>query len=296
MRLLAPVIVAVSLAIPFDSTSLAQTQLWYYCQTTHEFYPYTQRCPVPWRAVKPYNPVPLVNSPRSLLPPSESQQQPTATYGFDDTLNPGCAGLGITTARDAMCRRPAPQPYELRHTGANTADEKAAGETAYNNCLAQPPSSSMPGSAFRFDGPIWMDYRQKWREKCDEAERAAIIQFRTQTQTQAQAQAQADRAAYEQRRAIEKAKSKGYELIPTVKDLILDGKELADRNAKVQITGFFKKMGNNGVLYGSAMEAYSNTDNYMPVLTDDAARSVREALMNYACQPDFGCEERSAAT
>jgi hypothetical protein len=66
-----------------------------------------------------------------------------------------------------------------------------------------------------------------------------------------------------------------------VKDLILDGKELADRNAKVQITGIYKKFGQKGV----AMEAYANGDNYVPVLADDAARPVRAALMD--CQSDF---------
>src|ERR1044072_4782994 len=101
MRLLTLVLIAVSLVVLFGSESFAQAKLWYYCRTTHQFYPYTQRCSVPWRAVKPYKVTPLKNSPRNPLPASGA--------GFDDTLNPGCAGLGLTTPHDPKCLTPAPQ-------------------------------------------------------------------------------------------------------------------------------------------------------------------------------------------
>lgn len=270
-------------APPFDASPQPNTDQplsqghWYYCDPARAYYPSVRTCPAPWRAVTP------------IQSAEHSPAQLTTTDTSDDTLIPGCEGRAITTPHNPECVTPAPQQYELRHPGANTADEKAAGETAYNNCLRQTPAVGMPGSASRFDSPAWVNYRQLWRAKCDEAERAAIMQFRTQAQAQAQEQTQADRAAYEQTRAIEKAKSRGYELIPTVKDLILDGKDLAARNAKIQITGLYKKMGNNGVLYGSPIDLYSNSDNYVPVLTDDAARPVREALMGYACE-NIGCQ------
>jgi len=283
MRLLGLALAAIPLALLFCSTSVAQTQLWYYCRTTHQFYPHTQRCPVPWRTVKPYRPTPLVNAPRNLLLSGES--------GFDDTLYPGCEGLGLAIPHDPKCVRPAPQPSDLRHGGASTEDEKAAGETAYNDCLAQPPSIPRPSRAFSFDSPAWTSYRQQWRAKCDDAEHAAIIQIRSEKTAQAQAQAEANRAAYEHRRAIEKAESKGYEPISSVKDLILDGKQLAARNAKVQITGIYRKIGEGAAdIYDSRGDAYADTENKIPVLTDDAQRELRKYLMNDSCQSQLGCE------
>jgi hypothetical protein len=187
------------------------------------------------------------------------------------------------------CSKPAAEPDDKRNSGALSPDEKAAGVTAYNNCLARNTSSSMPGSAFTYDSHFWVSFRQQWRDRCDQAERDAVVQFRNQAQANAQAQAQANSAEFQHTRAVEKAKSRGYELIPSVKDLILDGKELAARNAKIQVTGIYKKAGEtNGVLYGSPMDVYANSDNYIGVLTEDAARPVREALMNYSCE-NYGC-------
>jgi hypothetical protein len=127
--------------------------------------------------------------------------------------------------------------------------------------------------------------------KCDDAERTAILQLRSEKAAQAEAQAQENRAAYEHRRAIEKARSKGYELISSVKDLILDGKQLAAQNAKIQVTGVYRKFG-EGVadLYYSRGDAYADTDNKIPVLTDDAQRELRKYLMNDLCQSQVGCE------
>jgi hypothetical protein len=281
MRFVVVVFAAMSLFVQCGSTADARAQHWYYCRTTHQFYPYTQRCAVPWRVVKPYLATPL-NAPRNLLP---------SAGNLDDTLSAGCEGVGTTTPHDPMCERPAPQPVELRHGGGQTPAETAAGEKAYKDCLGQSFSGGpRPVRGFPFDSAPWMNYRKKWREKCDNEERTAIEQFRTEEQAKRKEQSEGERAAYQRRRAIEKAKSRGYELVPTVKDLILDGKGLADRNAKIQIAGTYKKRGNMGVLYGSSMEAYAEGDNYMPVLTNDAARALRAILMEYPCQSVFGCE------
>jgi len=188
----------------------AQERSWYYCSTTHSFYPYTQRCAIPWRTVRPYQPQPLVGAPRQL-----QQPQPPETVS----------------------------PPQLVPNGAQQAqqDQQAA--------------------------------RQK--EQAD----AAVL-----------AQVLAKREAYQHERAIEKAKSHGYELIPNVKDLILDSKELAFEGGKIQISGIFKKAAeNNGMLYGSPLDVYSDDDNYVPVLTDDAQRDLREYLMDYACEAESGC-------
>lgn len=281
MRWLTLLVLALSLAVVAGSASNAQNA-WYYCSITHRYYPYTQRCPVPWRIVQPSNPGSSATS-------ADAPPQSLGGNATDDTLKQGCEGLRITSPGSAGCRSPAPQPDDLRNTGGISPEEKSAGNIAYNNCLARPPSNGlMPGSGFTFDSPAWVTYRQNWRAQCDDAERNAVIQFRNQAQAQSQQQAAVNLAQDEQQRAIEKAKSRGYEFIATVKDLILDGKDLAARNAKVQITGIYKKLADNSVLYASPMDAYANSDNYMPILTDDAARPVREALMGYACQ-NFGC-------
>ena len=78
-----------------------------------------------------------------------------------------------------------------------------------------------------------------------------------------QAQAQADLQRLEAQKAIEKAAARGYRLIPTVKDLMLDGKDLAGADAKIQITGLYRKIGDNQVLYASSMDAYQADNNYI---------------------------------
>lgn len=280
-------LIVAALTASIAGAAPSQARVWYWCDASHAYYPWVRSCTSGWRTVN------AAAFPRSLQTPSSeqpSQTLSTSPNGFDDTLNLGCAGLGITTPHDPSCERPAPQTLEVRQSGANTPDEKAAGAEAYGNCLMQRPSSFGPGSAFRFDSPVWTKYRQDWRAKCDEAERAAVINFRTQAQAQTQAQAEANRAAFEHDRAINKARTRGYELVASVKDLILDGRELANRNAQIQITGVYKKIGENAaVLYNSQMDAYADNDNNFPVLTDDAQRALREYLMNYSCSTQVGC-------
>ena len=67
IRLLARATFAALVAMSSNYPAQAQSRLWYYCSATHEFYPYTQSCSVPWRAVRPYNAVPL-GQPHNLVP------------------------------------------------------------------------------------------------------------------------------------------------------------------------------------------------------------------------------------
>jgi len=135
-----------------------------------------------------------------------------------------------------------------------------------------------------------------WQATCAERKRqqdAAQVAQQQQEAAAAQARAQAEQAAQaesEQERAIEKASSRGYKLIPSIKDLMLDGKELADNDAKIQISGFYKRTGDNGVLYGSMMDAYQNTNNYFPLITDDAQRALRAHFLSDGCAQIFGCK------
>jgi len=129
-----------------------------------------------------------------------------------------------------------------------------------------------------------------------EPEQAPITPVQTPEEAQAAAQAQAQaeaerRAEFEHERAIAKAKERGYELIPSVEDLILDGKDLAAREAKIQITGYYRKFGEGAeALYESIQDAYADDDNKFPILTDDAQRDLRKYLMNAMCETAIGCE------
>ncbi|HEY4275990.1 MAG TPA: hypothetical protein VGM68_10930 [Rhizomicrobium sp.] len=92
----------------------------------------------------------------------------------------------------------------------------------------------------------------------------------------------------EQQRAIDKAVTRGYAEIPTVGDLILDGKQLAGRDAKVQISGIYKKIGDSERLYARVSDSIRNTDNYLPVLTENAVRDFRKLLLDHPL-----CQEQS---
>lgn len=124
---------------------------------------------------------------------------------------------------------------------------------------------------------------------------AARQQHQRQLQAQADEQQRQEvaqqaelRQQSEQQGAIDKAITRGYALIPTVSDLILDGKGLASRNAKIQISGIYKKVGDSERLYAKVSDSIRNNDSYFPVLTDNAARDFRKFLLN---QPI--CQEQS---
>lgn len=80
MPLLAGAALATLVALSFGSLSYAQTRLWYYRSTTHEFYPYTQNCSVPSRGVHPYNAVPLGQA-QNVAP----QQEQSGSEGHRET-------------------------------------------------------------------------------------------------------------------------------------------------------------------------------------------------------------------
>jgi hypothetical protein len=144
------------------------------------------------------------------------------------------------------------------------------------------------------DSPIWRSgAAAAWTNICaqrdEQAQQAAQAKAQQQQQQEAAQKAQQD-ALDQQRLAEHAAVKRGYEFINSVNDLILDSKDLAARNAKIQIRGIYKKFGDNGHLYGSNMEAYSNTDNYVVLLTDEAQRPLRAALLSYGCESEMGCQ------
>jgi len=127
------------------------------------------------------------------------------------------------------------------------------------------------------------DTNRRQQQQADEAARQQQVNAEV-THTYA------SEIASEQQRAIAKAVTRGYQLIPSVKDLILDGRELASRNAKIQISGIYKKSGDSELLYASSTDSVLNTDNYVPLVTDGAQRDLREYLMGFSCRNEVGCE------
>jgi hypothetical protein len=109
------------------------------------------------------------------------------------------------------------------------------------------------------------------------------VQEQQQQTAAQQAQADFEQEQSQRQRATAKAITRGYEFVRSIKDLILDGKELAERNAKIQISGIYKKSGDTASLYASPIDAYHENDNFVPILTDDAQRALREYLMSYGC-------------
>jgi hypothetical protein len=87
---------------------------------------------------------------------------------------------------------------------------------------------------------------------------------------------------------VQQATSHGYKLIPSVTDLVLDGKQLAAAHAKMQVTGVYKKVGDAEKLFESSLDADQGTDKSIPILTEDAQRSLREDLLSYRCT--IGCQ------
>lgn len=122
------------------------------------------------------------------------------------------------------------------------------------------------------------------RQQQDQQRQAQIDDQERQAASQRAEQQQQS----EQRKAVEKAVTHGYEMIRSVKDLMLDGKQLANRNAKIQISGIYKKIADSERLYATPVDAFQSNDNYVPVLTDDAVRDFREYLLEHPL-----CQEQS---
>jgi hypothetical protein len=120
--------------------------------------------------------------------------------------------------------------------------------------------------------------QQQQQSQIDEQQRQAAQQ---------QAREEAARRQSEQQKAIDKAEARGYELIRSVKDLFLDARDLASRNAKIQITGIYRKASRSECLYGNLYDAMRD-NNCVPVLTDNAHRDLREYLLQPGCQAQYG--------
>lgn len=125
--------------------------------------------------------------------------------------------------------------------------------------------------------PILTGYVQRLQAK---------LQQQKQDQEAAQAAREAEReSAYAKRK--EALNATGYQLL-SINDFLLDGRELASRQAKVALQGTYAREGNIDVLYASvqdmAMSQHggSNTQPRVPILTDDASRPLRQIMLQ--CQ------------
>src|ERR1700743_2071867 len=88
-----------------------------------------------------------------------------------------------------------------------------------------------------------------------EADPKIIAENAEQERQVAEKQKQAAAAAEAAQKAIiDKAAKKGYEL-HTVRDLYFDGKALASRDAKVQVSGIYMRHGDSEALYLSQFDA-----------------------------------------
>jgi len=144
------------------------------------------------------------------------------------------------------------------------------------------------------DSAVWHDGNRMadlWRGICaKEALQRQRTQAAEQQKQEAYAQARAQALAA-QRLAIEAAANRGYRLVSNFDDLILDGKSLAASHAKIQVTGYYRKVGDEELLYASASNAFQGTGKFIPVLTGDAVRPLREQLLTYICSsPQTGCQ------
>jgi hypothetical protein len=81
----------------------------------------------------------------------------------------------------------------------------------------------------------------------------------------------------------------------TLEDFKLDGKDLATKRAKVRLRGFYKKFGDLDTLQPSAIAVAAareyGSDNGVPLLTDDASRTIRKVFLECGDNPmrPLGC-------
>jgi hypothetical protein len=117
-------------------------------------------------------------------------------------------------------------------------------------------------------------------------------QQRRRNEALGQAEATAGAAKDAERRKTVTAD--GYRLM-TVRDFLLDGRELAANQTRVALEGTYTRDGNLDVLYTSRkdlMMLRGNTQFRVSLLTDDASRSLRQTILQ--CQSsgiqNIGCE------
>jgi hypothetical protein len=81
----------------------------------------------------------------------------------------------------------------------------------------------------------------------------------------------------------------------TLQDFKLDGKDLATKHAKIRLQGFYKKFGNLDTLQPSAIAVAAareyGSENGVPLLTDDATRTIRKTFLECGDNPmrPLGC-------
>ena len=153
-------------------------------------------------------------------------------------------------------------------------DVERMGDPTYDDCRRYAdPSSNYGGRCAKEAGPEVK--AAKAEQARQEAERAAEQQKKQEE-------------AWEQ--VIKKAESHGYRLITNFDDLVLDGKIMADSNAKIMLSAFYKKEGENAYLFPTQFDASLETQRRLPVLTEDAQRPLREHLLSLMCtQNPGGC-------
>jgi hypothetical protein len=147
------------------------------------------------------------------------------------------------------------------------------GDPAYDNCRRNADPYSFYGD-------------QCAHETDPKVKAARAEQARQATERQRQADAAAQTAW---QAVIDKATQKGYEP-HSIRDLFFDGKKFAARDAKVQVSAVYMHIGEMEGLFLSPIDAIQQTNNYLPVLTEDAQRPLRERLVSdYACSHGPGC-------
>jgi len=298
MRLLIGVAITLIASPFFTHFALAQDDVWYYCDASHAYYPYVQTCRTQWRTVAPNadaygQSVPSGNDVATSPPaPLQSTQQGATTrpasfaLGLADresyeTWFASLSGDYLAGATYWAAHRSLKNHGTCDNAGTSNSTQWISGCTAAQERLA-------PYDTLRHSD---RDFRQGWNSwKPTTDQSAQQIRQPSTGAAVTDTQPQVLDAAEMQQRAIAKAETRGYENIASVKDLILDGKDLANRNAKIQVVGIYRKMGGTSVLYASILDSYQNNDNYIPILTDDAQRALREYLLNFLCESNSGCQ------
>ena len=138
---------------------------------------------------------------------------------------------------------------------------------------------------------------------CFPALRPVLDRFELRAQTAAvtariEKQKKADIAEKQEHQREEALAEQGYALT-SIGDFLLDGKDLAAREAKVALQGTYTREGNLDVLYASRkdlmMSRYNrNTQLRVPLLADGASRSLRQTMLKCqsagAALQEIGCE------
>ena len=218
-------------------------------------------------------------------------RQIRAQKAYPSTMS-DCEVLDADTAAEnqKQQRGPAPGPYPVKPPSQKT----------------QWPPTAPPGQERLQADPL----RQWCTEHTNPATCSPIqscIEFCVQKSVQhdpaamaaqLQAEHEAKRKQQEQQAAIagkfELAKQQGYRPA-SFEDFKLDGKKLAEANAKLILQGFYSKSGDVEILQPSGLAVatarqYGN-DNGIPLLTEDAARDVRKYFLQCGNNPlaQLGC-------